>query len=247
MPENDARGREVRARHDLDQLVDGKLRLLDQRDAGVDDFPKVMRRDVRGHADGDAALAVDEQIGKFRGQNRRLLLAVVVVLLEVDRILVEVFQQRLRHLLQPHLGVAHGRGGIAVDGPEIALPVDQRQAHGKFLRHAHQRIVNRLVAVGVIFTDDVADHARRLAVRLVIFVAVLEHRVEDAAMHRLQAVAHIRQRARHDHAHRVIEIGTAQLVGDRNGLDVRRGRVARFRCLGVGQRPSLGKSVDGKD
>jgi hypothetical protein len=69
--------------------------------------------------------------------------------------------------------------------------------------------------VRVIFTDHVADDARRLAIGLVRREAVLDHRIEDAAVHRLQAVAHVRQRARHDHAHRVIEIGAAHLVGDR--------------------------------
>ena len=51
-------------------------------------------------------------------------------------------------------------------------------------------------------------------------VAVLVHRVEDAPMHGLQAVAHIRQRARHDHAHRVIEVAALHLVGDGNGTNV---------------------------
>ena len=73
----------------------------------------------------------------------------------------------LRDLAQAHLGVAHRRRRIAVDRAEIALPVDQRQAHGEILRHAHQRVVDRLVAVRMVFTDDVADDARRLAVRLV--------------------------------------------------------------------------------
>src|SRR5580693_7795109 len=47
-------------------------------------------------------------------------------------------------------GVAHGRGRIAVDRTEIALPVDERQAHGEILRHAHERVVDRLVAVGMV-------------------------------------------------------------------------------------------------
>ena len=44
---------------------------------------------------------------------------------------------------QPRLGVAHGRGVIAVDVAEIALPVDQRIAHGEILRQTHQRVVDR--------------------------------------------------------------------------------------------------------
>ena len=100
-------------------------------------------------------------------------------------------------------------GAIAVDRAEIALPVDQRQAHGKILRHAHHRVINGLVAVRMIFADHVADDAGGFAVRLVPLVAVLVHRIEDAPVHRLEPVARIGQRARDDHAHRVIEIASA--------------------------------------
>ena len=43
-------------------------------------------------------------------------------------------------------------------------------------------------------------------------------------MHGLQTVAHVGQRAGHDHAHGVIEIGPLHLLGDSDGADV--GRLA---------------------
>ena len=218
--QNDAAGREIRARNDADQILDRERRIVDQRHAGVDHLAEIMRRDVGRHADGDAAGAVDQKIGEARRQHYRLALGIVVIGLEVDGVLVEVLDQRARHALEPHFGVAHGRRRIAVDGTEIALAVDQRQAHGEILRHAHQRVVDRLVAVRVIFTDDVADHARRLAVRLVPLVAVLVHRIEDAPVHGFEAVARIGQRARHDHAHGVIEVALLHLLGDRNRANV---------------------------
>ena len=46
--------------------------IVDQRHAGVDDFAEIVRRDVGGHADGDAAGAIDQQVREFRRQNRRL-------------------------------------------------------------------------------------------------------------------------------------------------------------------------------
>src|SRR3546814_3196883 len=75
----------------------------------------------------------------------------------------------------------------------------------------------------------VADDARRLAVRPGPVVAADLHGVEDATMHRLEAVSDVRQRARHDHAHRVIEVGASHLVFDRD-----RGDVVLIRC-DVGQ------------
>ncbi len=210
--DDDAAGREIRPRDDLHQVIKGNIRLSDQCQRGVDDLARIVRRDVRRHADGDAVGAVDQQVGEFRRQDERLFLRLVVVRLEVDGVLVDVFQQQRRGLGQPDLGIAHRRRVIAVDRPEIALPIDQRQPHGEALRHPHHGIVDRGVAMRVIFTHDVADHAGRLAIGLVRRVAGLMHAIQDASMHRLQPVAGVRQRARHDHAHRVIEVGAAHLL-----------------------------------
>src|SRR5258705_250185 len=77
------------------------------------------------------------------------------------------------------------------------------------------------VAIPMILADHVADDARRLHVLLVGRMPLLVHRIENAAMHRLEAVARVRQRTRHDHAHGVIEIRALHLVRDRDGPDVR--------------------------
>ncbi len=133
--EDDAAGGEIRPVDELHQLRHAEMRLVDQRDRGVDHLAEIVRRDVGRHADGDAAGAVHQDVGEGRRQDHRLLQRVVVVVAEVDGLLVEIVQQRVRRLVEPHLGVAHGRGRIAVERAEIALPVDQRHAHGEVLRH----------------------------------------------------------------------------------------------------------------
>ena len=175
------------------------------------------------------------RLGKARRQHHRLALGIVVVGLEIDGVLVEILDQRAGDALQPHLGVAHGRRRIAVDRAEIALSVDQRQAHGEILRHAHQRVVDRLVAVRMIFADHVADDARGFPVRLVPFVAVFVHRIEDAPMHRLEPVARVRQRARHDHAHGVIEVALLHLLGDGDRTNIGGAALCRRRVILVCQ------------
>ncbi|MGY4337636.1 hypothetical protein ACVWW3_002542 [Bradyrhizobium sp. LM2.9] len=172
-------------------------------------------------ADRDAAGAVDEQVRELGRQDRRLGLVVVVVRLEVDGVLVDIGQQSQRHLRQPGFRVTIGSRGIAVDRAEIALAIDQRHAHGEVLRHPDHGVVDRLVAMRMIFTDDVADHASGLDVLLVGRVPLLVHRVQDAAMHRLEAVAGVRQRPRHDHAHGVIEIGLLHLLEDGDRANIR--------------------------
>ena len=125
LAQDDAAGGEIRARHDGDEVVDADHRIVDQRDAGVDQFAEIVRRNIGRHADGDAAGAVDQQIGETRRQHHRLMFAAVVIGLEVDGVLVDVVDQRQRRPRQPAFGVAHGRRRIAVDRTEIALPVDQ--------------------------------------------------------------------------------------------------------------------------
>ena len=77
--ENDAAGREVGPRNDADQFIDAEVGIFDQRDAGIDDLAEIVRRDIRGHADRDAACTIRQQVGEARRQHHRLFLGAVVV------------------------------------------------------------------------------------------------------------------------------------------------------------------------
>ena len=124
--------------------------------------------------------AVDQQVGKPRREHRGLDLGAIVVGGEVDRFLVDVGEQLVRHLPHAHLGVAHRGGRIAVHGAEVALPVDEHHPHGERLRHANERVVHRALSVGVVFADRVADDPGRLLVGFVPVVSELAHRMEHA-------------------------------------------------------------------
>ena len=194
--------------------------IVHQRDGGVDDLGEVVRRNLGRHADGDAVGAVDQKIRNARGQNLGLDFAVVVVGTEVDGLFVEVFEQRGGDLRELGFGVTVGGGRIAVDGAEVALSEHQRVAHAPGLREAHQGVVDGEVAVGMVFAHHVADDAGALAGGAVGRKAHLLHRVENAAMHGLQSVAHVGQRAADDDRHRIVEIRPAHLVFDVDGLNV---------------------------
>ena len=127
----------------LHQLGDGDRRIVEIGAAGVDDLAEIVRRDVGRHADRDALRAVDQQVREAGRQDLRLALGLVVIGLEVDRVLVEIVEQRVGDAGEPRLGVALGRRRIAVHRAEIALAVDQRQAHREVLRHPHHRVVDR--------------------------------------------------------------------------------------------------------
>jgi hypothetical protein len=95
---------------------------------------------------------------------------------------------------EPALGVAHRRGRVVARRAEVAVAVDERVAQRPRLRQAHEGVVDRRVAVRVVVAHDVADDAGALEVAAVRPVAAVEHGVEDPAVHRLEAVPHVRQR-----------------------------------------------------
>jgi hypothetical protein len=209
---DDAGRREIRTRHVLHEAREGDVRIVQDRKTRVHDLGEIVRRNVRGHADRDARLPVDEQVRHTSGQDGRLALRLVVVGDEVDGFLVDVREQLVREARHAHLGVSHGRRHVAVHGAEVALTVDEQVAHRKGLRHAHHRVVHGAVAVRMVLTDDVADDAGGLLVGLVPVVRELPHGVEHSAMHGLQPVAHVGQGTPDDHAHRIVEVGLPHLV-----------------------------------
>jgi hypothetical protein len=189
---DEAARREVRPTHELAQIVDLTLRVVDQMHTRVDHFPQVVRRDVRRHAHRDPATPVDQKIGHLRREHHRLHEPVVEIGREVDRLLVDVGQQFRRQRRQLRLRIAIGGRGIPVDGPEVPLPRDQRITKREVLDHADQRVVDGGVAMRVVLTEDVSDHGRALLERAVRGETRLVHREEDAAMDGLEAVAYIR-------------------------------------------------------
>ena len=219
-PEDDSAGREVGALDVLHQPLDVDVGVLDEGGDGPDRLAQVVRGDVRRHADGDSGRAVDEQVGEARRQDERLLLGVVVVGREVDRVRVEVAEHLGGDAREAGLRVAHGRRGIVVDRAEVALAVDQRVAHREVLREADQGVVDRRVAVRVVLAHDLADDEGALAERAVGLEAVLVHREQHAAMDRLEAVARVGQGPPHDDRHRVVEVGRLHLLLEPARLDV---------------------------
>ena len=189
---DDAGGRKIRTGNVPHQPIDADLGIVDQRDHGVDNLRQVVRRDIGRHADRDAGRTVDQQVRKARRHHRRLHLLLVVVRLEIDGVLVDVGHQLMGELRHARFGVTHRGGGVAIDRTEVALSVHQQVAQRKRLRHAHERVVHRLVAVRMELADDVADDARRLVIGLVAVRTELAHRVKHTAMHGLQAIADIR-------------------------------------------------------
>ena len=217
--DDDAAGGKVGALDELQQRTVLDVRVLDQRDGGGDKLTQIVRRDGGGHAHGDAVAAVCQQVREGRRQHHGLAGFAVIGGAKINRVFVQAVQQRGGDLGQAAFGVAHGGGVIAVHVAEVALPVDQRIADGEFLGQAHQRVIDRLVAVRMERAHHVAHHLGGFLEGAVGVQPQQAHAVEDAAMHRLQPVAHIGQRALGDGGERIGQIALGQRLAQGFGTD----------------------------
>ena len=218
--DDDAARREIRSLHQLADLLIGRIRRLDEVQRGVTEFGRVVRRDRGCHADGDAGGTIGQQVREGAGQHHGLLHGAIIVGAEVDRVLVEALEQELRHLRHAGFGVAVGGGTVAVDVAEVALPVDQRIARGEVLREADERVIDRLVAMRMIAAHHVADDLGGLLEGRVRIEPEDLHHVQQAAVHRLQPVAHIGQRTVHDGGQRIGQVALFQRFLEVDLLDV---------------------------
>ena len=223
--DDDAAGREIRALDPLQQRLRLGVGLLDQMQRRVAEFGGIVRRDRGRHADRDALRTVGEQVREPAGQHDRLFRLPIIVGAEFDTVLVDALQQQPRDIGHARFGVAVGGRVIAVDVAEIALAVDQRIARGKILRQPDHGVVDRLVAMRMERAHHVADDLGGFLERCARFEPQQPHAVEDAPVHRLQAVAGVRQRAMHDGRKRVGEIALFQRIAQRYVVDF--GRLVR--------------------
>src|SRR6202167_4996437 len=209
-------GGKIGARDELHDFFQVGFGFFDQHDRGFNDFFQVVRRNVGGHADGDARGAVDEQAGNPRGQDDGFFFAFIEVGNELDGFFFDVREHFFSDFRKARFGVTHGRGRIAVHGAEVALAVHERVAHVEILREADEGIVHGSVTVRMEFAQKFADDLGTLAISLRGGEAKLVHAEEDAAVHGLEAVADIGESAADDHAHGVIEGGRLHFRVDIN-------------------------------
>ena len=239
-------GGEVRTRDVPDQVVDADLRFPDQRDGPIDHLAQVVRRNVRRHTHGNSRRAVQQKQRDLRRKHGGLFHGFVVVGNEIDGVFFEIGQQLLRNPGHPDLRVPHRGRRVSVDRAEIPLAVDEQVAHRKVLRHSNDRVIGRLVSMGVVLADDVPDDPGRFFVGLVPAVAHLVHGKKDAAVDRLETIPDVGNGPADDDAHRIVHVGLLHLVFDvdRNILLEQIFHQNPFLLSGFAKRDS---SLSGKD
>ena len=121
---DDGAGREIRPFDDFHHLFGGNARIFNIRDNTVADFAQVVRGDVGSHTHGDTGRAVDQQRRQFGRQHRRLHQRPVIVGNHFDGVFFQIIEHFVRNALQAAFGIAHGGGGVPVNGAEVPLPVN---------------------------------------------------------------------------------------------------------------------------
>ena len=200
-----AAGREVGPGQAGEQLVEAACRVRDEMVDHVEEFHGVVRRNLGGHADRDPVAAVEQEVRKAAGEHVGFGQPPVEVRPHVDGVALDVVEQVDGQRRQPHLGIAVGGRRVPVDRTEIALTIDERVTKREVLHHAHHRVVDGPVPVRMVSAEHVAHDRGALLGRPRRVQPLLPHRIQDPAMNRLQAVARVRQRPLHDHAHRVVD------------------------------------------
>ena len=121
-----AAGRQIRTLHVLHERARLRVGLIEQMDAGLRDFAQVVRRNVGGHADGDALRAVEQHVRQSRRQERGLLQRAVEVRLPVDGAVRELGQQHLGVTRELGLRVTHRREGLRIVRSSPSCPGRRR-------------------------------------------------------------------------------------------------------------------------
>src|SRR6266704_3730669 len=91
--------------------------------------------------------------------------------------------------------------------------------------------INRLVSVRMIITHRLADDFRALDVLAIGHDAEFVHGEQNSALGRFQSIAHVRQGARDNYGHRIIEKGVLDLVRDIDLRNLFVGRVGGASAL----------------
>ena len=208
-------------RDDGQQIFIRKRWVFDHRHAGIRHFAQVMAGDFCGQAHRNAAGTVEQGKRQTRGQLAGLFGRAIVVGGEINRAFVDLVHQQAGDFGQARLGVAHRRSTIAIAAAKVALAIHQRVALRKILRHAHQRVVGRLVAMRVKATQHITHNTRtfdRLGRAISAGTAKAQaharHRIKNAPLHWFQTVTHIGQRAAFDHAQRIFKVGPLRVGGE---------------------------------
>ena len=164
---------------------------------GVNQLVEVVGQDEGGHTHADTLHALGKQQREFDGQRDGLTVTAVVGDLPLCGFMVEDHLFRKRG--EARLDVT---GSCRVVAGENVTPVTLRVDEQVLLSHLHESCADGLVAVRVVLhgvTHDISHLVEAAVLQLV-------HRVQDTALHGLEAVIHVRESTVEDDVGGVVQV-----------------------------------------
>ena len=222
-PNDDSAGWEIGTRDKLHQVINTDVIhvviVINQVVCCGGNFPQVMRRDIGCHAHSNSRGAVQQEVGQAGWKDGRFLQGAIKIIQKINGVFIDILEHFPGKRCQAGFGITHGCRSVAINGTKISLSIHQRVAHGKILGQASHGVVHCHIAVGMIFPQHFTNNAGGFFVRGVVMNPQFLHGVQDPPVDGLQAIPCIRQGARHDHAHGIVEVCSPHLFVNINRLD----------------------------
>ena len=193
--------RKIRAFDILHQLFNTDFRIIYAGTGRINNFSKIVRRNIGCHTYSNTAGTVDQKIGESGRQRYRLLQRSIKVWIKIHRILINIPHQFHGNFSKACFGITHSRSAVTIDGAKVAMPIYQQISGREILCHAHHTIINCRIAMGVIFTQHISYNTCAFFMRFIRCNSLFGHGVDDSSMHRLQSISHIRQSTVNNNRH----------------------------------------------
>ena len=185
------------------KVFDVYIGIVEKRNGTVDNLSEVVRRNGRSHTYRNTVTAVDEQVRISRRKYYRLFSGIVEVGIKVYRLFVDISYHFGCDFAKSCLGVSVSCRGVAVHATEVTVTVYESTSDGKVLRKSYQSVVNRAVAVRMVFTEHVTDDKRTLTVGLIGGQTEFVHIEEDSSVYGLKTVSYVGNCTRNVYRHSV--------------------------------------------
>ena len=152
---------EIRAGNIFHHLGRIDIRILHISNDTVDYFGQIMRRNGGNHTNRNTICSIHEKVRNLNRKHFRFLLCLIEVGNEVNHVLIEITKESLLgNLLKSGLGITHCSGAITFDGTEVTMTINKRQFLLEILRHNNQGVIDRGIAMRMIFTHGITYNTR---------------------------------------------------------------------------------------
>ena len=147
--------------------MDRYVRVFHIGDHTINDLGWIVRRHISCHTYGDTGCTVDQQIWQSGRKDQRFLLAFIKVWSKWDKLFVQIIQHCHSARREACLRITHGSSTVTVDRAKVTMAVNKWDWERILFCHMYQCVIDRTVAMWMIFTHGITDNTRALSMWLI--------------------------------------------------------------------------------